>query len=153
MPLLTRNNYRVAILLGALNGVLISTMLHLTEWVSGYVGWPRVNWAWLRITLLLATLFAVTSYLSHRFLLGRINSIIVLWLSIGFAAMMFWNLIFLGGAIWEMYFYGYDVLYCEVTALGNAMFGAFSFAVMLGTNLVFASSLKGITDPYAGQLL
>jgi hypothetical protein len=104
--------------------------------------------AWLTMTFLLAGCFAVASYLAHRLFLGRIDSIILLWLSIGFAAVVLWNVLFLGGAIWEIYAHSHHFLYYEVATPTNPMFGIFSFAIMFVTNVLFAGAMKGVTNPY-----
>ena len=149
MPLARTTNTWSAVFLGAVNGLVYSAVLHLAERLTGYVGWPRVQGAWLTTTCLLVGCFAVSSYLAHRILLRRLKSAVLLWLIIGLVAVCAWNALFLGGAYWEIYAHNWTVLYREVTARDNPMFGLFSFALMAGTAFLFAGALKVVPNPYS----
>jgi hypothetical protein len=151
MPLAKPPNSWSAVLLGAANGLVYSAVLHLAERLSGYVGWPRVRWAWLTSTCLLIGFFAVASYLAHRILLRRLSSVVLLWFIIGLVAVCAWNALFLGGVYWERYAHNWTVLYHEVTAPNNPMFGLFSLALMAGTALLFACALKLAANPNSGN--
>ena len=149
MPLARTPKTWSAVFLGAINGLIYSAVLHLAESLSGYVGWPRVRWAWLTTTCLLVVCFAVASYLAHRKLFRRLRSVVLLWLIIGLVAVCAWNALFLGGAYWEIHAHNWTVLYREVTARDNPMFGPYSLALMTGTALLFAGALKVVANPYS----
>src|SRR5687767_1365745 len=68
-----------AILLGATNALIFAGVLFITEKLVGYVGWPRVWFAWASTSVLLILCFVPTTYLVHRFLASRTNSHVLLW--------------------------------------------------------------------------
>lgn len=108
------------IFLGALNALLVALVVYVAEKVVGYVGWPRVSFVWLSISVLLIVCFAPTSYLLHRLLAPRLNSQIVLWLAIGVISICIWNGLFAAAVYWEVHQHNYWVLYYEMTNPRNS---------------------------------
>lgn len=138
-----------AVLLGAINSLLYCSVLFIAEKLSEYEGWPRARWAWLSTTVLLAVLFSLFSYITHRIWSGRVGSMVLLWLGIGIVAVCAWNVLWLCVAYWEKYTANFTVVYREVTALNNPQFGLFSLALVVGTNLLFAGVLKLASRQYS----
>ncbi|PYS88563.1 MAG: hypothetical protein DMF64_20105 [Acidobacteria bacterium] len=140
-------------LLGAFNALAYSGVLHLAEKLSDYQGWPRHWWSIITITITLVVFFTLASYLVHRLWLNRIKSLFPLWLSIGVMAVAGWNTLGLVLAYYEKYTSGFTVVYNEVTALRNPMFGLFSLVLLIGTNLIFAAVVSLAAKSYTGGSL
>jgi hypothetical protein len=149
MSLSKPNRFWRASLLGVINALIYSGVLFVAEKLSGYEGWPRVRWAWLSTAVLLVVCFSLASYLVHRIWLSRISSVVLLWLGVGIVAVCAWNVLWLSVAYWEKFTTNFTVVYREVTALNNPLFGLFSLALVVGTNLLFAGALKLASRQYS----
>ena len=131
-----------ATLLGATNALIFAGVLLVAEKLVGYVGWPRVWFAWASISVLLILCFAPTSYVVHRFLTRWTHSSVLLWLTIGVVAVCIWNTLFAVSAYWSWQKFNYTVEYYEITNPRNPQFGLFSLALVIATNLIFATTIK-----------
>jgi hypothetical protein len=131
-----------SLLLGAADALLFASVLFLAEKLVGYVGWPRVWFAWGSISVLLILCFAPTSYFAHRFFMRWTHSSVLLWLAIGVAAVCIWNALFAASAYWSWHKYNYTVEYYEITNPRNPQFGLFSLALVIVSNLIFATAIK-----------
>jgi len=145
MPLTHLGFFR-AILLGATNALIFAGVLFLAEKLVGYVGWPRVWFAWASTSVLLILCFAPTTYLVHRFLAPRTNSHVLLWVIIGVVAVVIWNALFAASAYWSWREHHYTVEYYEITNPRNPQFGLFSLALVVVTNLIFAVVARALTQ-------
>jgi uncharacterized membrane protein len=145
MPLTHTGLFR-ATLLGAMNALGFAGVLFVAEKLVGYVGWPRVSYVWVSISVLLILCFAPTSYLLHRFLGPRTNSLLLLWVVIGIVAVFIWNALFAVSAYWSWRKYNYTVEYYEITNPWNPQFGLFSFALVVVTNLIFAATVRTLFE-------
>jgi hypothetical protein len=141
-----------AIFLGAVDALLVAVVFYLAEKLVGYVGWPRVSFVWVSISVLLILCFAPTSYVVHRLFARRFNSQIVLWLFIGVISICIWNGLFAAAVYWEIHQHDYWVLYYEMTNPRNPDFGFFSLALVVGTNLIFGLAMKTFSTRRATQL-
>ena len=139
---------------GAADALLFAGVLFLAEKLVGYVGWPRVWFAWASTSVLLILCFSSTSYFTHRFLMRRTHSLVLLWLTIGVVAVCIWNALFAASAYWSWHKYNYTVEYYEITNPRNPQFGLFSLALVIVTNLIFATAIKLLSarrTPLAGN--
>ena len=133
-----------ALLLGAADALIFTGVLFLSEKLVGYVGWPRVWFAWASTSVLLILCFAPTTYLVHRFLAARTHSYVLLWVIIGVVAVVIWNALFAASAYWSWREHNYTVEYYEITNPRNPQFGLFSLALVVVTNLLFALVAKAL---------
>ena len=129
-------------MLGTTNALIFAGVLFASEKLVGYVGWPRVWFAWASISVLLILCFTPTSYLFHRFLTRWTDSSLLLWLTIGVVSVCIWNALFAVSAYWSWQKYNYTVEYYEITNPRNPMFGLFSLGLVIVTNLIFATTIK-----------
>jgi hypothetical protein len=145
MPL-ARISFWRSIFLGAINALIFSVVLFLAEKIVGYSGWPRVSYAWVSTAVLLILCFAPTSYLMHRLFARRTRSQLFLWVATGIVAVCVWNGLFAAAAYSELREHNYTVLYYEITNPRNPQFGLFSLALVVVTNLIFATAIKALTE-------
>jgi hypothetical protein len=145
MPFVHLSFWR-SVFLGAFNALIFSGVLFLAETIVGYEGWPRVNYAWVSISVLLVLCFAPTSYLIQRFFARRIRSQLILWVATGVVAVCIWNGLFAAAAYSELREHNYTVMYYEITNPRNPQFGLFSLALVVVTNLIFATAIKALTE-------
>ena len=132
--------------LGTADALIFAVVLFLAEKLVGYVGWRRVWFFWASVSVLLILCFVPTSYFLHRFFLRWTHSLLLLWVTIGVAAVCIWNALFAASAYWQWYKYNYTVEYYEITNPRNPQFGLFSLALVIVTNLIFGAVIKALRE-------
>jgi hypothetical protein len=145
MPI-THTGFLRVTLLGAMNAVAFAGVLFVAEKLVGYVGWPRVWFFWVWSCILLILCFSPTSYVLHRFLGPRTNSLLLLWVVIGIVAVCIWSALFAASAYWSWRMYNYTVESYEISNPRNPQFGLFSLALVVVTNLVFAAAIRTLYE-------
>ena len=143
-----------ASLLGAVNGLIYSLVLmqvlrfynqsqrerdvELMERlnVTIQITYDYVNW---KVAIFgYIFLFAIASYVVHRYWAKRLKSLVAIWMAIGVTAIVGYNVIVLVVTWLEMWITGRDLPYGLATSPIDIRFGPISLALVMATSLVYA---------------
>ena len=94
------------------------------------------------VTIWFVLLFAISSWLAHRYYVRLIRYPILFWQAVGITAVVGWNVIFLVLLWIEKELTGQTLSYQRITSPSDPLSGPISIALVILTNLVYGVVLQ-----------
>jgi len=151
-----KSNWLISLVLGALNGAIYSgvqfwVVPRYYDWIvasdqAKNLGSSPVqmtnNTNQRMVAIWLVVLFAVTSWLAHRYLARLTKYPLLFWQIVGLGAVVGWNVIFLVLLWAEKELTGQALSYERITSSSDPLSGPISMGLVILTNLLYGTVLQ-----------
>lgn len=153
-----KSNWLIALVLGAINGAIYSgvqfwVVPRYYDWIALHDAHQAKNFGSSTVQMTNNTnqrmvaiwfvlLFAITSWLAHRYCARLTRYPLLLWPTVGIAAVVGWNVIFLVLLWIERELTGQTLSYQRITSPSDPLSGPISIGLVILTNLPYGAILQ-----------